>query len=403
MTISLSDFDAQRTLFLFDNFNQETSETLIKNMMKLDAKNSEDVNIVINSWGGEVFSLFAILDAMKGLKSNVNTICLGEADSCGAVLLSAGNKRYIGENSRTMIHEVSTFTYGKVSEIEEDLKSAQEINDKLIQHLSDNTGNEFDSLKSMMKKDTFLDATKSKEMNLVDDVLSEPKESDVFTNKVQSFIGNFDGHIKDGTYGKVFYNSSMGAVDAPKMSTAFGGKDVNNAGSTRLLNKLMKGEKVMDKKEMFAALKDNFDCDVAQLIVDAARIPEMEKSVKESLEAKVNAEKVLADHNEAQESENVERLLASLITEGKATQATNEVNKLAFDAIGYTAAKELAEKMPAIAKFEQTGSSANEDESEITDAQKEDKEVKAYAAENKVTYESALTSIRENNKKKGDK
>ncbi len=397
MTISLSDFDTSRTLFLFDNFNQDTSKVLIEDMMKLDGKNNEDINIVINSWGGDVFSLFGILDAIKSLKSPVNTICLGEADSCGAVLLSAGDKRFIGEKSRTMIHEVSTFTYGKVSEIEEELKDAQEVNDKLIGILASNTKESFDTLKEMMKKDVFLDSNQSLEIGLVDSILEDPKESDVFNNKVKDFANSFKGHTKDGTYGKVFYNSIIGG-GKPSFTTGFNG---TNTGSKPVTNN-KKGEKVMDKKEHIAALKDTYELDVTQLITDVARIPELENSVKESLEAKNTAEASLASYQKTQEDDNIVRLLDSLVTEGKATQATNEVNKLAFDAIGYKAAKEMAEKMPVIAKFEQEGSSSNEDESELTDAQKEDVEVKAYAKKNEVDYSTALTAVRQI-KKKGDK
>ena len=158
----------------------------------------------------------------------------------------------------------------------------------------------------------------------------------------------------------------------------------------------------MDKKEHIAALKDNFDVDVEAALTDAARVPELENSVKESLEAKTKAEKDLSDYQAKQETENVSNLLDSLITDGKATQATNEVNKLAFNAVGYEAAKELAENMPVLAKFEQTGSSDNEDESELTAAQEEDKEVKAYAAKHEVDYLSALETVRKLNKQKGD-
>ena len=87
MAKSLSDFNAKRTLFLFSDFYQDTAEELIKSMLLLDAESSEDINIMINSYGGAVFSLFAILDAIKSIKSPVNTICLFEYETPATVSL----------------------------------------------------------------------------------------------------------------------------------------------------------------------------------------------------------------------------------------------------------------------------------------------------------------------------
>ena len=398
MAKSLSDFNAKRTLFLFSDFYQDTAEELIKSMLLLDAESSEDINIMINSYGGAVFSLFAILDAIKSIKSPVNTICLGEADSCGAVLLSAGVNRYIGENSRTMIHEVSTFTWGKISEIEEQVELTKEINDNLIGILSENTGVDHAKLANIMKKDTFLDAAGSVKLGLVDEILEEPEESDIFTDKVKSFADSFHGAVKDGTYNQVFYNAAQKPVDSAVQKTIV--QQAKDFFGTAKKPIKKKGVNDMKEQELIANLKEKYDVDVAQLISDNAGIPALEASLVEATDAKDVAEKALADISKEAESKDIENLLEQLITDVKSTQVMNdEIYRTAFEAMGYEAAVKAATNLQVIAKVEKESVSTNVDESEISDADSEHAVVTAYAKEHNVDYSTALTAVRANSKK----
>jgi len=402
MSKSLSDFNIGRTVFLFKDFNQESSQELIDKILKLDSLNNEEINIIINSYGGEVFSLFAILDTLKSIKSPVNTICLGEADSCGAVLLSAGAKRYIGENSRAMIHEVSTFTWGKVSEIEESMLEIKAINERLIDILATNSNQDKTKLSKLMLKDTFLSAKEAVKLGIADEILEEPAEDDaVFTNEVKSFVNSFHGSAKDGTYGTIMYNS----IIMDKVAQNLKRDNSQKASITKdiSLENIKKGEKIMNKEEMILALKDNFNIDVENLLASSNKLGELENALKISVDAKQVAEKALNDLKASQEKANIDRLLDDLILEGKATQATNEVNRVAFEALGYESSKALSLKMPLIAKFDQTGSSSiSAEKEELSVVEQEDATIKAYAKEHNVSYEKALMDIRAN-LKKGDK
>jgi ATP-dependent Clp protease protease subunit len=137
VSIKLTDLKQDRTLYLFNQFYQDTAEELIRDMVSLDSVSNEDINIIINSYGGSAYALLSIIDTIKNLNSKVNTVCLGIGASCGAILASIGNKRYIGENSKLMFHQVSSFAYGTIDQIENDLKESKSINEKVFQMVSE--------------------------------------------------------------------------------------------------------------------------------------------------------------------------------------------------------------------------------------------------------------------------
>jgi len=207
-TFNLNTMNLNRTLFLFDQFHQESAEKLVKEMLELDADATDDINILINSFGGYTNALSAILDTMSSLKSNVNTICLGEADSCGAVLLASGNKRYIGQQSRTMIHEVGTGAFGKVSQIEKALEDAKAVNEMIIDVLSNRSGQDRNVLADIIKEDTFLSSSESVAFGIVDGLLEGEDEflqENVLENmkinasNLDTFIFNKIKNIKTGS------------------------------------------------------------------------------------------------------------------------------------------------------------------------------------------------------------
>ena len=175
-SFNLNDMNLNRTLFLFDQFHQESSEKLVKEILTLDKDGSEDINILINSFGGYTNALTAILDTLNGTRSKVNTICLGEADSCGAVLLASGTDRFIGKQSRAMIHEVGTMAFGKVSQIQKELEDATAVNELIVDILSAKSDQDRDILANIIKEDTFLSAQESVDFGLVDGLLSGEEE-----------------------------------------------------------------------------------------------------------------------------------------------------------------------------------------------------------------------------------
>lgn len=379
----MGQFDINRSVFMFDMFDQSSSEDMIKALLELDQKSpGEPINIFINSYGGEVLSLFAILDTIAGLNSQVNTICLGEADSCGAVLLSAGDFRYIGKNSRSMIHEVSAMSWGKINEMEEQIKLAKEVNDKLISHLSKNIGQDFTVLKDMMKNDVWLDSKGTKDLGIVDFVMEE-NLFDIFKNVFHNmkdmtmvYTNSVNGRSSDGVVTNLLYDVIKKGGVAKSASTT------NNT----------KGVSKMDKEQMLVALKDQFQLDVQAVLSDVSSLKAEVESVKTENETlkldntKLNKE--LSDIQTAQRDKEFDEVLSSLIDSGKSTQVLNDtVYKVAFMAMGIEKAKEVAKTLPVIVKQHAVGSNA--DDNSTDDVEKDHALILAIQAADKCSYNDA--------------
>lgn len=126
------------------NFTEESGETFCKNLYEAENKAKKlgqaIIPIVINSYGGALDALMAMIEAINACSLPVATVVSGKAMSCGALLFSCGKEghRYIGENSRVMIHEGSTFTCGKNSEVKSDANEIQRLNEKYFNILDAN-------------------------------------------------------------------------------------------------------------------------------------------------------------------------------------------------------------------------------------------------------------------------
>ncbi len=389
MPKKLSEFNFNRTLFLFDYFDQQSSKTLIEGMTRLDQNSTEDINIVINSYGGEVYSLFAILDTINSINSNVNTICLGEADSCGAVLLSAGKERYIGENSRTMIHEISTVAWGKISELKEDLEESSKVNDRMVGILAENTKTDFDTLSELMKKDTFLNASESLDMRLVDFILDDSSLDYEEDAEVKEFVNSFNGRTRDSALAKVVYNSvsnSKPVLDPPK----------GTKNTKKIIENFSKGDTSMNKNELIAKLKSEFSVDVdamgTQIADLTAELDKVSGELKDALDASVAAKEELAAKVQKVETDKIEAILSDLIEAGKSSQALNDsIYRDAFTAMGSEEAVIAAEKLPVVVKqSRESGDPANEGAG-LSKKEQEHKEISALAKKETLSYSAAAS------------
>lgn len=145
---------------------------------------SKDIPIVlyINSYGGQVDALNSILDTMDSLPNKVITVCAGTAMSCGAVLLACGEERYIGENSRVMIHQVSSMAWGTTAEIKNTVKESEKLNNQFIRILANRTGKSYKQIKSLFDSnvDKYFSAKESRKFGLVDKI-GVPRVEEVTT------------------------------------------------------------------------------------------------------------------------------------------------------------------------------------------------------------------------------
>tara|TARA_B100002052_G_scaffold63967_1_gene57224 strand:+ start:801 stop:1400 length:600 start_codon:yes stop_codon:yes gene_type:complete len=168
----------ERIIFLGTPINDYVSSLVIAQLLFLEAEDPEkDVFIYINSPGGVITSGFGILDTMNYIKPDISTICMGQAASMAAVILSAGTKgkRMILENSRVMIHQPLGGVQGQATDIEIHTKEILFLKDKLNKILSKNTGQTVKTIENDTNRDNFMSAERALKYGLVDEILKSKK------------------------------------------------------------------------------------------------------------------------------------------------------------------------------------------------------------------------------------
>jgi len=164
----------ERIIFLGSSINDTVSSTIIAQLLFLEADNPDkDIYMYINSPGGLITSGFAILDTMNYIKPKISTICMGQAASMAAILLSMGTKgkRMALENSRVMIHQPLGGAQGQASDIEIHTKEILFLRDKLNKILSKNTGQTIKKIESDTNRDHFMSAEKALKYGIIDKII----------------------------------------------------------------------------------------------------------------------------------------------------------------------------------------------------------------------------------------
>ena len=169
-----------RIIFLGSPINSHVANLVVAQMLFLEAENPErDINLYINSPGGEVTAGLAIYDTMQYIKPDVATICVGMAASMGAVLLAAGTKgkRYALPNSRVMIHQPWGGVEGQAIDIKIHAEEIMRIRDILNQILSKHTGQPIEKIEKDTDREFFMSALEAKGYGIVDEVIYSRKEA----------------------------------------------------------------------------------------------------------------------------------------------------------------------------------------------------------------------------------
>src|SRR3954467_4096241 len=164
----------ERIIFLGEPIDDAVANTLIAQLLFLDAENAkEDIKIYVNSPGGSVTSALALYDTIQHVKADVATICLGQAASAAAVLLAAGakGKRYALPNARIMIHQVMGGVEGQQKDIEIQAKEIARIKDQINKILADHTGQPIKKIESDSDRDYFMTADEAKKYGLIDKII----------------------------------------------------------------------------------------------------------------------------------------------------------------------------------------------------------------------------------------
>ncbi|BDX05713.1 ATP-dependent Clp endopeptidase proteolytic subunit ClpP [Planctobacterium marinum] len=169
----------ENVIFLVGQVEDHMANLIVAQLLFLEAENPEkDIYLYINSPGGSVTAGMAIYDTMNFIKPDVSTVCIGQAASMGAFLLSGGakGKRYCLNNSRVMIHQPLSGFQGQASDIEIHAKETLSIKDKLNRLLAEHTGQDYDTVVKDTDRDNFMSATQAMEYGIVDQVLSSRED-----------------------------------------------------------------------------------------------------------------------------------------------------------------------------------------------------------------------------------
>ncbi len=165
----------ERVVFLVGPVNDVTANLIVAQFLFLESENPDkDIHFYINSPGGSVSAGMAIYDTMQFVKPNVSTLCIGQAASMGAFLLSAGEKgkRFCLPNSRVMIHQPLGGFQGQASDIEIHAREILYLRSRLNKMLSEHTGQPIEQIERDTDRDNFMSAEVAVEYGLVDKVLT---------------------------------------------------------------------------------------------------------------------------------------------------------------------------------------------------------------------------------------
>jgi ATP-dependent Clp protease protease subunit len=165
----------ERVIFMVGPVNDMTANLIVAQLLFLEAENPDkDISLYINSPGGSVTAGMAIYDTMQFIKPDVSTLCIGQAASMGALLLTAGakDKRFCLPNSRVMIHQPLGGFQGQASDIEIHAKEILYLKDKLNGIMAHHTGQPIDVIENDTDRDNFMSAADAVKYGLVDKMIS---------------------------------------------------------------------------------------------------------------------------------------------------------------------------------------------------------------------------------------
>ena len=165
-----------RIIMLSGEVNDAVAASIVAQLLFLEAEDPEkDIYIYINSPGGVVTSGMSMFDTMNYIKPDICTICIGQAASMGAFLLSAGTpgKRFALPNARIMIHQPSGGAQGQSTDIQIQAQEIQRLKDSLNELLANHTGQEIKKVEADTERDNFMSAQEACEYGLVDKVIEK--------------------------------------------------------------------------------------------------------------------------------------------------------------------------------------------------------------------------------------
>ena len=163
-----------RIILLGEEVTRASANLIVAQLLYLESVDpNKDIYLYINSPGGSVTDGMAICDTMKYIKCDVSTICIGQAASMGAFLLSAGTpgKRIALPNAEIMIHQPSAGTQGQITDMAIHLRRLEQVKERMTRLMAEHTGQPVDVVKDACERDNFMTAEEAKTFGLIDTII----------------------------------------------------------------------------------------------------------------------------------------------------------------------------------------------------------------------------------------
>ena len=167
-----------RTLYLSGVVNETVAQDVNCEMLKLQRDDPlEDITLIVDTYGGDMFASFAIVDMMELITCDIRTICIGKAFSAGQFIFSTGakGKRFMSLHARLMLHNPVAGYMGSVPDIEVEVEEIQKSRDILVKHISSRSNLSPEEIKQLIQRNAYLDATQAIEMGFADAVITKIK------------------------------------------------------------------------------------------------------------------------------------------------------------------------------------------------------------------------------------
>jgi ATP-dependent Clp protease protease subunit len=167
-------FLKRREIFLWGEISDETAEAIVKRILYFDGQSDDAITLYINSPGGVISAGLAIYDAMQKARSDIATVCMGQAASMGALVLCAGTrgKREAWEHARVLIHQplISGNMFGPASDLQIQAEEMLHVRDNLNEILAHHTGQTVKKITEDTDRDYFMSAEEAKTYGIIDRV-----------------------------------------------------------------------------------------------------------------------------------------------------------------------------------------------------------------------------------------
>jgi len=169
-----STVDKDRFIYINGEINEDKAKDVIEKLLELQAADPiSDITIIINSCGGEVYSMFSITDTMDVITPDIRTVCLGTSQSAAAFIFICGaiGKRYMTKHSSLMIHQVSGGVGGTSKDLDVTVKHIRSLQNDMIEEISNRSKLSIDQVKGFIDRDFYIKPEKAIEYGLCEGVL----------------------------------------------------------------------------------------------------------------------------------------------------------------------------------------------------------------------------------------